>query len=184
MQHLETNADFKNLCRTLTPDEYSQLEANILAEGCRDPICKWRDVIVDGHNRYEICHKHSIEFATKEMEFSDGDEAEAWIINNQLGRRNSTEADRRYLLGKRYRLEKKKVGRPEEEKRAHCAPLKTAERIAGEEGINQATVKRAADYSQDLDLMSPAISQEIRSGAMLTAVENCGAGRPKIAALG
>jgi len=32
-------------------------EANILKNGCYDPIKIWNGTIVDGHNRYEICTK-------------------------------------------------------------------------------------------------------------------------------
>lgn len=47
--------EFKNLISPLSPKEYFQLEENILTDGCINPIITWNDVIVDGHNRYEIC---------------------------------------------------------------------------------------------------------------------------------
>ena len=33
----------------LTPDEHDALERSILAEGCRDALVLWGDVLVDGH---------------------------------------------------------------------------------------------------------------------------------------
>ena len=48
----------------LTEDEKSALERSILAEGCRDALVLWGDVLVDGHNRYAICSKHGITFNT------------------------------------------------------------------------------------------------------------------------
>jgi hypothetical protein len=48
----------------LTEDEYAALERSLLAEGCRDALVLWGDLLVDGHNRYAICQKHGIPFST------------------------------------------------------------------------------------------------------------------------
>ena len=60
---LKIDNEFKHLICPLQRKEYVQLEQNILADGCRDPIVVWNDVIVDGHNRYEICKRHKISFS-------------------------------------------------------------------------------------------------------------------------
>jgi hypothetical protein len=39
---LNIDKDFKNLIRPLQKNEYLQLEANLLADGCRDPIITWK----------------------------------------------------------------------------------------------------------------------------------------------
>ena len=49
------DAEFKTLIRPLRRDEYSQLEANLVLDGCRDPIIIWNGVIVDGHNASRSC---------------------------------------------------------------------------------------------------------------------------------
>jgi hypothetical protein len=85
---LIVDPEFAKLIPPMRTDEFEELERSILAEGCRDPIVVWRGVIVDGHTRYRICQAHHLPFTGKEMEFSDRDEAKAWIIGNQLGRRN------------------------------------------------------------------------------------------------
>lgn len=41
------------------------LERSILAEGCRDALVLWGDVLVDGHNRYGICQKHGLPFQNR-----------------------------------------------------------------------------------------------------------------------
>lgn len=97
LQRLKTDEEFKHLIRPLLRKEYLQLEQNLLADGCRDPIVVWHDVIVDGHNRYEICMRHGIPFDTKDMEFECREAAIAWICANQLGRRNITEETRKFL---------------------------------------------------------------------------------------
>ena len=57
---LRIHPELKNLIPPLSPEEYTQLEQNILAYGCRDPIAHWRGIIVDGHNRHSICTKHVV----------------------------------------------------------------------------------------------------------------------------
>ena len=103
---LKIDREFQELIRPLFKNEYLQLEENLLADGCREPISVWNDVIVDGHNRYRICTQHEIPFAVEEMYFSCREEAIAWICANQLGRRNLTEESRKYLIGKQYESEK------------------------------------------------------------------------------
>ena len=94
---LHIDSEFKNLIPPLTDDEYKQLEENVVKEGCRDSLVVWNGTIVDGHNRYEICNKHSIEFKTAEMEFETRDGAIEWIIRNQFGRRNLPNYERAKL---------------------------------------------------------------------------------------
>lgn len=48
----------------------------------------WNGILIDGYNRYQICNKHGLEFATKEMSFESRNDAEIWMIRNQKGRRN------------------------------------------------------------------------------------------------
>jgi hypothetical protein len=100
------DAEFKTLIRPLRRDEYSQLEANLVLDGCRDPIIIWNGVIVDGHNRYEICNRLHIPYAVQEIDFDSREDAIVWICNNQLGRRNITEETRKYLIGRQYEAEK------------------------------------------------------------------------------
>lgn len=85
---IEINPTFQALIPPLSDEEREQLEANLLKEGCRDPLVVWGDVLVDGHNRFEICTKHQIPFETVNKAFVSETEAKNWIIYNQLGRRN------------------------------------------------------------------------------------------------
>jgi hypothetical protein len=76
--------DFKQLIPPLTPDEFRQLEQNLLAEGCREPLCVWNGILLDGHNRYEICTTHNIPFTVQNIQLESHDAAVAWICKNQL----------------------------------------------------------------------------------------------------
>ena len=86
--------EFQSLIPPLSPEEYTQLEQNILTHGCRDPIALWRGIIIDGHNRHEICTKHGIPYETIKLPFPTQEAAKVWILENQLGRRNITDAMR------------------------------------------------------------------------------------------
>jgi N6-adenosine-specific RNA methylase IME4 len=91
--------EFKKLIPPLRPEEYVQLEANIKREGCRDPLVLWKRgecdyVLIDGHNRYEICEAYGVQYAVKEMEFVDRASVRIWIRSNQMGRRNLNDAQR------------------------------------------------------------------------------------------
>ena len=89
MQELQINEEFKSLIPSLTAEEYEGLEASIIQEGCRDKIVTWKGYIIDGHNRYEICNKHSIAFEFLEKDnFETEADIETWMINNQFNRRN------------------------------------------------------------------------------------------------
>ena len=104
----------------LESDERAQLEANIAADGCRDPLVLWKDgerhVLIDGHNRYEICAALGVKFQTKTLALADRKAVHDWMINCQLGRRNITAERMSYLRGTRYNNEKNdNPGRPSKE---------------------------------------------------------------------
>ena len=85
---LTIDNEFKNLIPPLTPDERKGLEESILSEGCRDALIAWNGVLVDGHNRYEICEKYGLPFSVTETDFESRDAVIEWIIKNQFSRRN------------------------------------------------------------------------------------------------
>ena len=53
---LKIDEEFQKLIPELTKEESDTLEELLLKEGCREPICVWNDYIIDGHNRYFLCH--------------------------------------------------------------------------------------------------------------------------------
>lgn len=95
--NIQINPKFRDLIPPLSVDEYRQLTENIVSEGCRDALVVWNGFIIDGNNRYDICQKHGIKFKTEQKEFSDESDAKIWIIKNQFGRRNITDATRALL---------------------------------------------------------------------------------------
>ena len=98
--------------RSRTDDEFKQLEENILKEGkLLSPLIVWNNTLVDGHNRYAILQKHpEIYFSTMPLPFESREEVLAWICKNQLGRRNLTPEQKKFLIGKQYSMEHRKPG--------------------------------------------------------------------------
>ena len=88
------DAEFSSIIPPLTPEEYSGLERSIIAEGCRDAIILWDNIIIDGHNRYKICKEHNIPFRTETKEFESRDDVILWMFRNQLSRRNLNDFER------------------------------------------------------------------------------------------
>ncbi len=82
----------------LTEDEHAALERSLLAEGCRDALVLWGDLLVDGHNRYALCVKHNIPFQTvQNPRFKSMDDVHLWMIENHLGRRSVSDFQRGVL---------------------------------------------------------------------------------------
>lgn len=180
---LTIDPEFKSLIPKLRKNEYLQLESNVMMDGCREAIITWNGIIVDGHNRYEICHRHQIPFKIQEMDFDCREAVMAWICANQLGRRNISEETRKYLIGMQYQTEKVAVSKRNargvnqytlEDNHETTDGLtlaeithKTAERIADEHHISHGTVQKYAIFSRAIDEIGrhePRLVAKIMSG--------------------
>lgn len=108
MDRLIIDPEFRDKIPPLTEDEFSLLEENILSDGAVfSPLIVWDGTILDGHNRYEIIQKHpELTYAVHKLSFANRYEALSWICKNQLGRRNLTPQQKKYLIGQRYEAEK------------------------------------------------------------------------------
>lgn len=192
---LTVDCEFRDLIRPLLKDEYRHLEAALLADGCREPITVWKGIIVDGHNRYEICRRLGIPFEVRERHFDNREEAIIWICANQLGRRNISDETRRYLIGKRYEAEKVIAGRrnysgwnqyrkreqsgdlPYEviEPDAQQERIRTSQRIGEEYHLAHGTVEKYGAYSKAVDQIAkkdPSMLPRILSGRYKISHEN------------
>jgi ParB-like chromosome segregation protein Spo0J len=100
MQTIRIDPEFQSLIPPLALEELSQLAANILADGCREPLVIWKghDIILDGHNRYRIVQEHGLPFSTVDVDLPDRESVKIWIIKNQFGRRNLTNFQRIELV--------------------------------------------------------------------------------------
>ena len=184
LKDLKIDPEFEEKIPPLTEDEFSLLEQNIVADGeVLDPLIIWNNTILDGHNRYRILKKHpEIPFKTFPKEFPDKYAAIAWICRNQLGRRNLTPEQKRYLVGKQYKAEKASHGaeggfRGNQYTEVLVSPQnedlpkteKTSERIAKENGTSKSYVERAEKYADGVDAADealPGIRKELLSGTI------------------
>jgi hypothetical protein len=188
---LKIDVGFKQLIPPLSAEELQQLEQNIIRDGCREPLCVWNNTILDGHNRYEICTQQQIPFMIQRIYFKNREEAIAWICANQLGRRNIADETRKYLIGKRYEMEKilgahNAAGTNQHTKKEVRSKLlteppfdesvcRTRERLGEEYRISHATVNKYGIYANALDSLSrvvPELVPKILSGEVKISHEN------------
>lgn len=101
--------EFKNLIPPLTPEEFAGLKQSLMSEGCRDPLVLWGDILIDGHNRYDICTRKNIPFTTVKKEFASREDAILWMIDNQEARRNLTAYARGVLEERRIAILQKQA---------------------------------------------------------------------------
>jgi 16S rRNA G966 N2-methylase RsmD len=152
MMDLQIDKEFRSLIPPLTPDEYVQLEASIKRDGCRDSLVTWdeKKILLDGHNRLEICKRLNVSFKSMAISLKDREAAIDWIICNQLGRRNLTRDQWEYLLGTRYNRIKHQGKRTDLTSHQNDGKS-TAETLALEYGVSKATVERAGKTASLLD---------------------------------
>ena len=188
MINLKIDPEFQSQIPPLTDDEFKQLEENILKEGkLLSPLIVWNNTLVDGHNRYTILQKHpEICFSTMPLRFANREEALAWICKNQLGRRNLTPEQKKFLIGKQYSVEHRKPGgngnnqhtaaakktAPEELCQIDTIPPTAAEasvrkQIAERNNVSESYVARSEKFMRGVEIMEqmvPGMQEKILSG--------------------
>lgn len=153
---LRINPRIRNMIPSVQPDELRLLEESLELYGCRDPLVTWSKTgeLLDGHNRYAICRKHGWHFDVIEIgeeDIPDERAAMVWVLKNQLGRRNLTDAQRVQLA-----LELEKTLAPEAKKRKRATQIKKGRKLPTKVEQNSAPpektrirVAKAAGVSHD-----------------------------------
>ena len=117
--------ELKDLIPPLLESEFLSLKDNLQKHGCKDPLKIWQTtnpvinregdsnqaiyVLIDGHNRYQLCNELQIPFNIQIDNFESLKEVRDFMIDFQLSRRNITPQQASYLRGLRYNTEKKEV---------------------------------------------------------------------------
>ena len=183
MDKLIIDPEFRDKIPPLTEEEFTLLEENILTDGAVfSPLIVWDNIILDGHNRYEIIQRHpELTYAVQKLPIDNRYEAIAWICKHQLGRRNLTPQQKKYLIGQRYDAEKMAQGGDRKSgdaiSRGQIDLLisqgstnnATRKKIAAESGTSDSYVKRADRFAKGVDAAEevlPGIKQEILTGAI------------------
>lgn len=174
--------EFESVIPPLTDEEFELLKESVLNDGeVYHPLVVWNNIIVDGHHRYKILKEHpEVKYRIKERAFENRYEAISWICLNQLGRRNLNDAQKKMLIGRRYKTEKMARGasdgfRGNQHKKSvkgQNVPLPddvhiTSSRIATEMGTNEKTVRRAEKFVDGVDAAEevlPGVTKDITSG--------------------
>lgn len=162
---------FREMVPALRDYEREQLEENLVRDGCRDPLVVWRKegILVDGHNRYEICQRRGIAFNVVERDFPDREAVADWIDSNQLGRRNLSPDQATIIRGRRYNRAKRQGARTDltSGHNVHKSQT-TAERLALEHGVDEKTIRRDGQFASAVDKLKsidPEIERKVVSGA-------------------
>lgn len=91
--NITVDSEFSSLIPPLSMEERAGLESSIKQDGCLDALRVWRnghgDILLDGHNRLDICNRLGIGYRVEPIEVvASRDDAKIWIIQNQFNRRN------------------------------------------------------------------------------------------------
>jgi hypothetical protein len=171
----EIDPEFEKLLPRPTPEETAGLAAMIQKGKHVDDLVTFvfdgHRILGDGHNRRRICDEKGIPYSTRDVEVGSREEAIEWIINNQLSKRNLTDEQRDYFIGKFYLANKQKAGGDRKSKSAaqneHMIGA-VAEAIAEQHGVSPATVRRDAEFAEAVDAIAndegPEAKEEILRG--------------------
>ena len=180
LSQLKIDPEFQNQINPPSFEETHQLEMSILKEErVLNPIITWNGYIVDGHTRYQILRKYPfIPFEVIEKEFSSRYEALVWICKNQLGRRNLTPEQKKFLIGKQAEAEKQiksfhgnQYTLASESGLVQNEPDRTKHgsrsKVAAEHGTSESYVYRAEQFAKGVEAAEEAVpgaQKEILSG--------------------
>ena len=166
---LTINDSLERVMPPLQDDEIERLTKKLLEEGCRDALVVWDGVIVDGHNRYRICHEHGIPFSYVERNFESEEAANLWIIDTQLGRRNLTDF-KRCEMALQYEEKLKAEARERKKRKAAESVVpnlaqqnrgRTRDELARMAGVSHGTLDKVKTIVQDAD---EATKEQLRTG--------------------
>jgi len=179
MENFRIDPEFQNKIPPIGEDEFKQLRENILAAGeVYEPLVVWNGVLVDGHNRWKVIRENPyIKYTVREMSFTDKWAAFEWVYKNQLGRRNLTDEQRTYTIGKMYEARKNSNGGSRGNQYTKVADSQTGELPSGkrstaleigkELNIGKNTVLRSEKFSKGIDTLreiNPAAADKVLSG--------------------
>lgn len=100
------NPEFKALVLPLPKREREELFADIRLNGYKKPIYTWNNTLLVDYEVYDFCIENNIAFETERLIARHYEDVILWICKNQLERKMLTEEMRKYLIGKRYLIER------------------------------------------------------------------------------
>lgn len=201
MRELKINPELRDFIPPLSGEEKKQLEDSLLKYGYKGaPIYIWNDFIVDGHNRYELCKKHNIEYPVEELLLGDNAtiiDVMEWMINTQLGRRNLPPAQRLAVMDKFKKKIQEQAAKKANESRSKFhgnqytevsspngdhTKIKTDKELAKLAGVGTGTVARFNKVmnSDDEELKKKVLANEVSINAGYEKVKKSEKGKENI----
>ncbi len=169
---LIVDQEFKSLIPSLTDEEKALLEANLIANGCRDPLAIWENckglTLLDGHNRLVICQARDIPYTLLAApNIKSRDDAKLWILDNQAGRRNLNAyqrtrlaLQRKQIIGTQAKERQREAGGAVVQKSGKPS-IKTDKQIAKSAGVSHDTIHKVAKI---LDRADPNLIRQLERG--------------------
>ena len=170
--NITINDELRSFVDPLSPIEQAALERSLLAEGCRDALVLWRDTLIDGHNRYELCQKHGIPFRTVHNNtFESIEDVMLWMIDNHLARRSVSDFQRGVLALKKKEIVSARVAeRPADEAAdadaapdASSPPWNTREDVARAARVSSNTISQIERIQK---AATPELREAVRTGTI------------------
>ena len=171
--NITINEELRSFIDPLTANEHAALERSLLAEGCRDALVLWGDVLIDGHNRYAICQQHNIPFKTvQNPNFGSIEDVMLWVIDNHLARRSVSDYQRGVLALRKKDIVTARMAErattPEAEPEAPAAapespPWNTREDIAKAARVSSNTISQIERIQK---AATPQLVEAVRSGTI------------------
>jgi transcriptional regulator with XRE-family HTH domain len=170
--NITINDELRSFVDPLSPIEQAALERSLLAEGCRDALVLWRDTLIDGHNRYELCQKHGIPFRTVHNNtFESIEDVMLWMIDNHLARRSVSDFQRGVLALKKKEIVSARVAeRPADEAAdadaapdAGSPPWNTREDVARAARVSSNTISQIERIQK---AATPELREAVRTGTI------------------
>jgi len=176
---LMIDAELRSLIAPLTGQEFELLKSQILEQGCLQPLCVWKAdngqrILLDGHNRYQICTEYNLRYNTVNVRLASRQHAKLWILQHQAGRRNLSD-DQRAVVWNEIRQQRSKIASEEGAAKARAAKADsgkiteskrpkrdTRAEVAREANLSESKLRRA----QQLKRYQPELYEKILRGEL------------------
>lgn len=170
----------KELIKPLSSDEYDGLKQNILQNGCQDSLKIWQTtqrfideqsetdeevfVLIDGHNRHQICKETNTPFNITLMKFESLDSVKDWMVLLQLNRRNVSPNELSYYRGLLYRNALKEDASNMDAPKSDEQTVKKSVQLAQKFKVDEKTIRRDGDFSDGINNLSDELKKDVLAG--------------------
>jgi len=177
---LKLNSEFQFLVHPHSLSETLEIENTLRNQGCTAHLKVWNGTLLYHYEHYEICTRYNIPFRIEKLKVKHYEEAVAWLCKKQLERTDLPEEMRKYLVGKRYLMEKvlgahkyanikqtnRRKGRnlivTDESRPYDETATQTRERLGAEYHMSHATVRKYGIFAQNIDVIRESCPEFVR----------------------